>query len=152
VKREDPAKAGAVCWKRCDEQLLFVLVQTEKCEWTFPKGKIEEGDTPLETALEEARQEAGVRGKLDGQPLTEYMPSPEEDGKPVPVYLLQVETQGRPRKKERKYRHPGFFNAESAIGLLAQRRGPFYAKEHERVIKAALRVLNPKKDSASRTT
>jgi len=39
---------------------FLVLQQTNGVSWTFPKGTSEEGETPLQTALREAGEEAGL--------------------------------------------------------------------------------------------
>jgi phosphohistidine phosphatase len=54
-------------------KLEFCLITSlRKGNWAFPKGIIDPGDTPAETALKEAREEAGLLGQIEGKPLGEY--------------------------------------------------------------------------------
>jgi 8-oxo-dGTP pyrophosphatase MutT (NUDIX family) len=58
--------------------------------WVFPKGQIDPGHTPPESALVEAWEEAGVSGTLDPEPIGNYVY--EKFGQPhhVIVYRLRV--------------------------------------------------------------
>jgi 8-oxo-dGTP pyrophosphatase MutT (NUDIX family) len=40
--------------------------------WVIPKGHIETGDTPQETAFQEAWEEAGLKGSIHDEPLGSY--------------------------------------------------------------------------------
>ena len=53
--------AGGVVWRMGDGEVEVLLVHRPKYEdWTFPKGKIESGESLLECALREVWEEAGV--------------------------------------------------------------------------------------------
>jgi 8-oxo-dGTP pyrophosphatase MutT (NUDIX family) len=58
--------------------------------WGIPKGTVDSGDTPASTALKEAWEEAGVRGRLVGDPLGTY--KYEKLGRPlqVQVHVMEV--------------------------------------------------------------
>jgi 8-oxo-dGTP pyrophosphatase MutT (NUDIX family) len=49
-----------------EPQVLLVTAKRNPRNWIFPKGHIEKGETPEAAALREAREEAGVAGKLIG--------------------------------------------------------------------------------------
>jgi len=51
--------AGVVPARRVAEGWKLLLVHA-RGEWDFPKGDIEEGETPLEAALREAEEETGI--------------------------------------------------------------------------------------------
>ncbi len=45
-------------------ELLIVRAKRKPHDWIFPKGHIEAGETPQQTALRELREEAGVVGEV----------------------------------------------------------------------------------------
>jgi 8-oxo-dGTP pyrophosphatase MutT (NUDIX family) len=68
----DPMKvvrqAGAIVVRFDDDEprLLLVTARRNPKTWIFPKGHIEDGETPAEAAVREAREEAGVVGRALG--------------------------------------------------------------------------------------
>ena len=56
------AEAGGIVFRRDSGQRRFLLVTAtaNPNHWIFPKGHIEEGETPVEAAVREVREEAGV--------------------------------------------------------------------------------------------
>ncbi len=66
-------QASALPYRIRKGQLEFCLItSTGKRRWCFPKGLIDPGETAVETALKEAAEEAGLHGKICGQPLGNY--------------------------------------------------------------------------------
>lgn len=51
--------AGIVVVRREDEGWKFLLLRAFR-NWDFPKGEVEPGESPLETAVRETREEAGI--------------------------------------------------------------------------------------------
>ena len=47
-----------------EPQILLVTAKRDWNQWILPKGHIEEGEAPFETAIREVREEAGVESKL----------------------------------------------------------------------------------------
>jgi len=65
----DVYAAGAVCWREEKSSLLVALVHRVRYkDWTFPKGKVDPGETLAETAVREIKEETGLKIKL-GVPL-----------------------------------------------------------------------------------
>ncbi len=52
--------AGGVLFR--DGEVL--LIQNTSGVWTFPKGNIERGEKPADTALREVKEETGIEGKI----------------------------------------------------------------------------------------
>ncbi|WP_349902319.1 NUDIX hydrolase [Parafrigoribacterium humi] len=66
--------AGAVCWRLHRGTVEVLLVhRDERSDVSLPKGKVDPGETPPQTAVREIREETGLRVTL-GPPLgtTEY--------------------------------------------------------------------------------
>jgi 8-oxo-dGTP pyrophosphatase MutT (NUDIX family) len=59
-------QAGAVAARPsgADVELLIVRAKRKPHDWIFPKGHIEAGETPPQTAVRELREEAGVVGEV----------------------------------------------------------------------------------------
>jgi 8-oxo-dGTP pyrophosphatase MutT (NUDIX family) len=139
-------RAAAICYRRSHAGLEFLLVRTRnRLAWTFPKGHLEVGESPVQAAEREAMEEAGVSGRMEGDPLTRY-PHPvwRAPGLPpsevcVEAYLMEVEASSRRRSAERA---AGWFPPEEAARRLAEYRDPTYARQQARVIaRATTRVL-----------
>ena len=58
--------AGGIVARHLDGRLCFMMVtaNSPEKEWVFPKGHIEAGESPEQTALREIREEAGVEAIL----------------------------------------------------------------------------------------
>ncbi len=82
-------QACAVPIRRMGEQLQVCLITSlKKRRWILPKGIIDPGETCNETALKEALEEAGLHGRIIGEPLGVY-----EDfkwGRPLLVSVLMM--------------------------------------------------------------
>jgi 8-oxo-dGTP pyrophosphatase MutT (NUDIX family) len=59
-------QAGAIAMRSQDGRTHVLIVRAKKdpSKWIFPKGHIEPGETPAETAVRELAEEAGVRGTV----------------------------------------------------------------------------------------
>ncbi|CAB4630740.1 unannotated protein [freshwater metagenome] len=61
--------AGAVCWREEGKTLRVALIHRGRYhDWTFPKGKVDPGETLAEAAVREVKEETGLKVKL-GVPL-----------------------------------------------------------------------------------
>jgi len=139
--------AAAVCWRTHPKHGIELLLvrTTGGNRWTFPKGHIKrrEQAKPHRAAKREAKEEAGVRGKIEKQPFAHYLyeGGSDEELKTVlcvPAYLLRVE---REKPPEEPHRTPTWFMPAEAQRHLAERREPEYADEAARVVEAATRRL-----------
>ena len=54
--------AGGLIFRRAgdDRHIEFLLISDSKGRWTIPKGHIESGETPEETAVREVIEETGI--------------------------------------------------------------------------------------------
>ena len=59
------SQSGIIPYRRCDDgsvELLLITSSTDSTRWQFPKGMLEPGLSPLESAEQEAFEEAGALG------------------------------------------------------------------------------------------
>lgn len=62
-------QACAIPFRSVARQLEFCLITSSSGRWLFPKGFIDPGETFVEAALKEAAEEAGVHGRVLGDPV-----------------------------------------------------------------------------------
>jgi 8-oxo-dGTP pyrophosphatase MutT (NUDIX family) len=90
-------QSGALPYSVIDGRVVFLLITSRRTgRWIFPKGDIEPGMTPWESAAVEAMEEAGVSGQIAKEPIGSYRSSASADGSSlidVDLYPLRVETQ-----------------------------------------------------------
>jgi 8-oxo-dGTP pyrophosphatase MutT (NUDIX family) len=85
-------QSGLIPVRRCGDGLEVLLVTNRKQKrWVIPKGIVDLGLSPLDSAVKEAWEEAGVRGNPLTQPLGEYQYRKWGGTCRVVVFLLWVE-------------------------------------------------------------
>ena len=82
-------QACAVPFRAETEQIEFCLITSSAGRWMFPKGFVEPGETFAEAALKEALEEAGLHGRVIGDPIGCY--EIEKKGRPRTVIALLME-------------------------------------------------------------
>jgi len=116
--------------------LEFLLVRTSDGErWTFPKGRLERGESLAQAAAREAREEAGISGRV-GASLGGYRHASPRSGAItlVAAFVLHVEQTGLPAEP---LRDPTWFGLEAARSRLATGHDAGYGEQMERVLLAA---------------
>ncbi|WGD38114.1 NUDIX hydrolase [Lysinibacter sp. HNR] len=57
--------AGAVCWRRVGDDIMVLLIhRTQHRDISFPKGKVDPGETLPQTAVREVKEETGISVSL----------------------------------------------------------------------------------------
>jgi len=57
--------AGTVCWRRVDDEIMVLLIhRTKQKDVSFPKGKLDPGETMPQAAIRETEEEVGLRVHL----------------------------------------------------------------------------------------
>ena len=113
MKRE--FSAGGVLLK--DGEVLLIL--NPSGVWTFPKGNIEKGEKPEDTAVREVLEETGIEGKIEaylGDISYWYVLKGEKVFKRVSYYLMRY-LSGEPRPSW-EVRDARFFSSQEAGRLL----------------------------------
>ena len=61
-KSEREVSAGGIVFRRHDDgEARFLLIRDSYENWGFPKGHLEDGETPADAALRETAEETGLR-------------------------------------------------------------------------------------------
>ena len=117
-------QAGALPYALVDGRMTFLLITSRRSgKWIFPKGAIEPGYTPWDSAANEALEEAGVSGEIEQVPVGSYRASIGNDGAvlvDVDLYPLLVTQQHDSwREDQQRLRH--WATLPEARRLLADR-------------------------------
>jgi 8-oxo-dGTP pyrophosphatase MutT (NUDIX family) len=142
-------RVAAVCYRKHDGHVEFLLVRTKGGKyWTFPKGHVEKSDPdPPSAAAREAREEAGVVGRVSDEVLAlyRYPPSGGDDTCrwiDVEAYLLEVGS----IVESHEGRDQRWFTPEETIEALGAGRAQRFRAEHERLVTIALERLDERLD------
>lgn len=139
VTRRGTAVAAAVpVRRRMGGDVEFLLVRTSHADrWTFPKGRVERGESMAEAAAREAREEAGVTGTVGSDPLGVYRYAPSRNGSDdVTAFLLDVQRDGL---RAERGRDPVWLSRQAALERLVQGRENGYGEAMSRILCAAER-------------
>ncbi len=96
VKTRNEVSAGGVVFRLRDGGGFdVVLILTHERRWQLPKGWIDEGESPEQTAVREVREETGIDAEIVGplgdieyQYVSTYDPEPVRVHKRVHMFLL----------------------------------------------------------------
>jgi 8-oxo-dGTP pyrophosphatase MutT (NUDIX family) len=84
-------QAASIPYRMKNGSPEFCLITSiSKGNWGFPKGIIDQGETPVETALKESAEEAGLSGEINGKPLGCFRYKKWGSSLDVTVYLMKV--------------------------------------------------------------
>ena len=120
---------AAVCYRVRGGDIEFLLVQTGKGRWIFPKGSVEPGLTHAQAAALEAFEEAGVHGRMEEASFTRYVRR-KRPGRRIPreidrkepavnAHLCEVLRLVPPQEPDR---NPSWFSADKAKRRLQEDR------------------------------
>jgi len=113
--------AGGVVLRRGDTRVEVLLVhRPHRNDWSFPKGKIDDGETLGQTAEREVWEETGLRcRRLEQLPVVRYTDNRDRE-KLVVYWTMEVE-EGEFTANE-EVDAAGWFDPVSAAGLLTYTR------------------------------
>lgn len=155
-KLKECEQVAAVCYRLRGGVIEFLLVQTHKGRWIFPKGSVEPGLTHAQAAALEAFEEAGVHGRMEEASFTRYIrrrrgdrrSSTARSGEPaVNAHLCEVMRLVPPQELDR---NPTWFSADKAKRRLREERTPDFGAELARVVDCAVsRIQRRRRASAA---
>jgi 8-oxo-dGTP pyrophosphatase MutT (NUDIX family) len=89
-------QVAAIPFCRRDDGVYVCLIRRRDSRyWSIPKGFIDPGDTREDTALNEAWEEAGLRGALVGEAIGTYQYVKFRSKLTVAVYVMEVHAEER---------------------------------------------------------
>jgi 8-oxo-dGTP pyrophosphatase MutT (NUDIX family) len=131
-------QVAAVCYRVRKSKIEFLLVQTRKGRWTFPKGGIVPGFTRAQSAALEAVEEGGVHGRIEETSFARYTlrkrGGPESEIVTY-AFLCEVSRMSTPQEQNRR---PTWFTPEKAQLRLKERRTGENGDELARVVERAV--------------
>ncbi|MFM5904299.1 MAG: NUDIX hydrolase [Microbacteriaceae bacterium] len=85
--------AGALCWREVDGQLLVAVIHRRRYgDWSWPKGKVDPGESLPQAAVREIREETGLKVKLGVHLGTQKYLLPNGADKEVHYWAARVST------------------------------------------------------------
>lgn len=137
VQYSERQQVAAVCFRILSTGVEFLLVNTRRNRWTFPKGGVEPGLTYAQSAAIEAYEEAGVHGRIEETAFAQYKNGKLRNGKRQEIYahLCEVLRLGEP---EELNRNPTWFAPAKAKRRLAEGRTAENASELARLVDRAV--------------
>jgi len=69
---------------------VLLITSRKRKRWVLPKGVVEPGMTPADSAEKEAFEEAGIEGRVDGRPLGAYQYRKWDGTCSVEVFAMRV--------------------------------------------------------------
>jgi 8-oxo-dGTP pyrophosphatase MutT (NUDIX family) len=132
-------KVAAVCYRMRAEGIQFLLVETRRGRWTFPKGHVEPGLTHAQAAALEAFEEAGVHGRMEEAAFARYVDFKHRHSSVasirVSAHLCEVSRLESPPEPGR---NRTWFTPENAKQRLRERRKPDRSVHLVRIVDRAV--------------
>ena len=97
-----------------------MITRRQSETWIVPKGHVEPGETPRESARREASEEAGLLGRIGPRPCGSYKYKKGREPLLVVVFLLRVTKELR-RWSEDDFRQREWLRVERAIERVQER-------------------------------
>ena len=114
-------QAAAVPYRWNEGRLEIAMVtRRQGSRWTLPKGHVEPGESPRQSARREASEEAGLHGRVGWRPLGSYVYRKGDEPRRVIVFLMRV-TRQLSRWSEDDFRHRKWLRLEQAMERVRER-------------------------------
>jgi 8-oxo-dGTP pyrophosphatase MutT (NUDIX family) len=113
-------QAAAIAVRRSARNYQVCLIRRKGSKsWGIPKGVVDQGDTREETALNEAWEEAGLKGRLIGDAIGTYKYEKWDKTLRVAVYVMEVLDQAD-TWEEAGFRERRWTSFEKAVSRLTR--------------------------------
>jgi len=137
-----PTGAGVVVVYRGSEDLFLILLQDKEYNnWSFPKGRREEGEEPIDNALRELKEETGIINVeiLDFPPIKQKYSFPR---KGVEVHVFHHYFIGIVKNKDVIIQQEEIFEYKWATYEEAMSTFGFKKEDRQKVLKQAKEYLD----------
>ena len=114
------ACAACVPYRRTGDAYEILLITNRKGKWGLPKGIVDAGETPQETAAKEALEEAGITGTVENAVIGNFTYAKWDETLEVAVYLMEV-AETRPGFSESAFRRREWLRPEDALARIRSR-------------------------------
>jgi ADP-ribose pyrophosphatase len=123
IRRAIVQHQGSAVVMPVDEKNRVLLVKqyrlpAQKYLWELPAGRIDEGETALQAARRELREETGYRARRF-EKLAEFYPSPGFLAEKMTIYIARDLTPGKQTPMEDERIETGWFTAKEIDAMLA---------------------------------
>jgi 8-oxo-dGTP pyrophosphatase MutT (NUDIX family) len=109
-----PTHAGGIVYRqRVEPEILLVTARRSPHDWVYPKGHIEAGESPEETAVREVLEEAGVAARIV-RPIEDVEIDVAGERQRIRYFLMTADGQGTPGEGRRSC----WVTVDEALGRL----------------------------------
>lgn len=136
------AQAACVPFRRVADAYEVLLITNRKGKWGLPKGIVDPGETPQETAAKEAFEEAGLVGVAEDPVIATFSYAKWGETLEVKVYLMEV-SETRERFSESEFRRREWLRPETALKRIRARMYDALARAVE-ILDARLGAKTPR--------
>lgn len=122
-------KAGGVIVQKNEagETEIYLVHRPRYDDWSVPKGKMDEGETPVQAALREVAEETGFHCSVERTLPLFYYTTP--DGDHVMVHFYEMKVLGEGLTQDGEVDEAGWKTVEEAQVLLSYESLGSYLKE-----------------------
>lgn len=128
--KQEKSCGALVCRQRGKNTELLLLRHRNGGHWSFPKGHVEAGESEIQTALREVKEETGLDIRLlDGfRERVEYSPKP--DVQKQVIYFLGCYQEGKVRRQKEEIREIRWMPIDKADRMVT------YSNDRDLIVRA----------------
>lgn len=135
---------GAIVYRKQGDRLqLLILRHRMGGHWSFPKGHVEEGETEVQTALREVKEETGLNIELYDGFREQVSYSPRPGIKKDVVYFLGFAKDSRTIRQEEEISEIRWIDLDQTYNYLTY-------ENDRRLIQSAKRYMRKRDERAAR--
>ena len=97
---------------------VLLIKNLRSAHWSFPKGHMERGETEIQTALREVKEETGLSVIITPSKFVKINYQPAEDIDKDVVYFLAHPYMGQVKAQVEEVSEIGWFTIEDALGII----------------------------------
>ena len=138
--RKEKSCGAIVFYLKENKEQILLIKHSNSGHWSFPKGHVEAGETEVETAVREIKEETGVDANIDTRFRTVVTYSPKKDVIKDVVYFFATSDSYETEKQEEEVSEVRWVDINKALSSVS------YKNDKELVKKAINFYRNHKKE------